>query len=235
MSVLSKIESERSKSRKKQVAAKRKRKLSSAERARARPESSPHLEVEADGIKLVQPHIPRPVLRGTWWWLRGIWRRYKKESCEHHFRGDVRCQRPFGHEGTHSFYRKVGPAEFQAIQWNDHKQPALPDGPSRSYDFDPRASTHDERSRLLLKAIADANAALDEGAVFELRGRIPTDYGHLGGVAWVHQPKQPAGFEQYDLPDSPLFLLDVDAGLVNELGGYILVGRLSAATGADHD
>jgi hypothetical protein len=68
--------------------------------------------------------------------------------------------------------------------------------------------------------IRRAREKLKPGVIFEIRAKIPTDYGTRLGVAWYTNHDLQSGEPDPELLPYP--------GKMNELGGYCYMGRLRA-------
>lgn len=164
-----------------------------------------------------------------------------KNQCGHEFNETVICDKQYGHYGNHTCVKKIEPSVFQFHEWNNSKQTKIDDvGESFQTDY---GEGHTSRALIMNLAIASARKNLNNGDVFEIRARpyptekpIMADYGRIKitrreqeinwGIAWIHIPDQPHGFEYLEIPKQPLFVYDVDCGKFNEPSGYVLLARI---------
>jgi len=146
----------------------------------------------------------------------------------------LQCTRDAGHDGLHRHISNdpkypESSSTFIVEEWNHKGEGRIAD---RGMAFRCNYGLgREERQKIMNMAIHDAMKSLDEGDVFEIRTKplpIAQDPAMMRswGIAWYHIPKQPEGFESYDMAQSPLFQHDIDSGDHKLWEGYILVARI---------
>lgn len=100
----------------------------------------------------------------------------------------------------------------EALEWNSDTAQYWKE---RGYDSHDAwlAGMADHLSALHAAAVAQ----LPSGTVYEIRSAIPTDFGRSVGVAWYHVPK---------MQQMELVAMKGYPGVLNELGGFVLMGRV---------
>lgn len=167
---------------------------------------------------------------------------------EHGHRGPHAHYADVDEKDTHVKFDGHHETNFTITEWGDSGGDQYPQESGRAFPCDFRMPT-EEKQKILSLVISDAHHSLPEGQVFEIRAKVaPSDsslweFGRYRpsyeeqcekwGIAWYHLPATeniPKRFaEQYKgLKQEPLFLLAPNEGEVQELGGYILIGRMKS-------
>jgi hypothetical protein len=101
----------------------------------------------------------------------------------------------------------------ECIEINDGRLVSAVLEPIGPREFDAQAD------QIILRLHAMAAAKLEAGTIYEIRGKIPSNYGRGRGLAWYTnhwlQETPPAGAVPYP-------------GRCNELGGYMYLGTFKA-------
>lgn len=177
----------------------------------------------------------------------------KEDKCGHEFSDEdgIFCEQEQGHDGLHQcFYVEAetvadDPAmpetNYTIYEWNDDggrfTNPEL--GAAYPVDYsDGKAA----RQKIMNQAILDAKTQLPKGVVFEIRCKpYPVDvfYADFGrrkisrkeleqnwGIAWFYIPSDIELGSGYVPTTGEQFELDVDAGMLKPLSGYVLLARI---------